>query len=260
MHISVDGREIPEQAILTELQYHPAASVDEAREAATRALVVRDLLLAEARRLGLEVDPAPGLEVEEGLIAALLEREVHTPEPDEATCRRYYEANRRRFRTEDLFEVSHILVPLDPEAPARLARDQAQDRAEGLIAELQAHPGRFAELASAHSACPSRNTGGSLGQVGRGQTVPEFEQALRGMDSGCLSPRPVESRYGFHVVLLHHRIEGRPLAFEAVAERIAGYLRERVRRRALAQYVAVLAGRADIRGIDLAGAQGPLVQ
>ena len=52
---------------------------------------------------------------------------------------------------------------------------------------------------------------------------------------------------------------GRDLPFDLVKGRIAEYLDEAVRRRALQQYVSVLAGRATVTGIDLAGS-GPLVQ
>jgi peptidyl-prolyl cis-trans isomerase C len=62
-----------------------------------------------------------------------------------------------------------------------------------------------------------------------------------------------------HVVRLDRRIDGRDLPFELVRERIAEYLDEAVRHRALSQYVSVLAGSARVTGIDLAGS-GPLVQ
>jgi peptidyl-prolyl cis-trans isomerase C len=80
------------------------------------------------------------------------------------------------------------------------------------------------------------------------------------MVPGTIHAEPVESRYGFHVVRLDRRIEGRELPFEMVHARIAEYLDEMVRRRALQQYVSVLAGRAVVTGIDLAPAAGPLVQ
>jgi peptidyl-prolyl cis-trans isomerase C len=61
-------------------------------------------------------------------------------------------------------------------------------------------------------------------------------------------------------VRLDRRIEGRQLPFELVHRRIAEYLDEAVRRRALQQYVSILAGRAQVTGVELAGANGPLVQ
>jgi peptidyl-prolyl cis-trans isomerase C len=75
-----------------------------------------------------------------------------------------------------------------------------------------------------------------------------------------LHREPVESRHGVHVVRLDRRIEGRQLPFELVHERIADYLDDAVQHRALQQYVSILAGRAELTGVDLSAARGPLVQ
>ena len=113
----------------------------------------------------------------------------------------------------------------------------------------------FAALAQEHSACPSAAQGGNLGQITNGQTTPEFERALLGLAPGEISAAPVATRYGFHIIRLERRIDGRVLPYEAVAERIADYLRESVQRRANAQYVARLASAARIEGIELASAE-----
>ena len=65
---------------------------------------------------------------------------------------------------------------------------------------------------------------------------------------------PVATRYGFHVIRLDRKHEGQTLPYEVVADRIANYLCDSVRRRADAQYIARLVSAAYIEGIDLAGA------
>ena len=75
-----------------------------------------------------------------------------------------------------------------------------------------------------------------------------------------MSQAPVETRYGFHVIRLQRRIDGRELPFESVRDKIAAYLADAVQRRALAQYVAILAGSADITGVDFGATRSPLVQ
>lgn len=250
--VSVNGVTIPRDAIARETQNHPAATPIDAWRAAARALAIRELLLQEARRINLAAAPLSDEEgrletVEEALIRQVVEIEVATPKADEAACRRYYDNNRARFRTAPLHEASHILLP----AADAGARRQARDRAAGLIAELQAQPERFAELARIHSACPSAAQGGNLGQIGPGQTVEEFEKALATAPVGRVAPEAVESRFGLHVVELARRIEGRDLPFEMVRDRIAGWLEEKVRRTALHQYISMLAARASVEGIDL---------
>jgi peptidyl-prolyl cis-trans isomerase C len=125
---------------------------------------------------------------------------------------------------------------------------------------LHRNPRRFAALARAHSRCPSREAGGYLGLVGHGQTTPEFERALSRLPVGVVPDYPVETRYGFHVVLIHARHEGRPLEFGACRERIAGYLRDHVRSRAISEYIRLLAASHHIEGFDLEAATGPRVR
>ena len=261
--VSVNGVAIGSADIVRETQHHPSADPDQAWELAARALAIRELLNQQVERLGIVAQPIADedgrVETEqEALYRQLIEKEVAVPSADEASCRRYYERNTRRFRTPDLSEAAHILLAAAPGDEA--ARTQAREAARALIAALRVRPGDFAALAAQHSACPSAGQGGSLGQLSPGQTVPEFDTALRGMTPGGVHPEPVESRYGIHVVRLDRRIEGRTLPFEMAHARIAEYLEERVRRRALQQYVSVLAGRAVVTGVDLAPAAGPLVQ
>jgi hypothetical protein len=156
VEVSVNGVVIPRDAIAREVQHHPASKPVEAWLSAARALVVRELLLQEARRVGLTATPLSDehgrRETEDdALIRRLIEREIATPEPDEESCRRYYEHRKHLFR--------------------------------------------------------SRKAGGS--------DVP-FEQA---------------------------------------ADRIADYLRESVKRRAIAQYIARLVSESEIAGIAIAGAE-----
>jgi peptidyl-prolyl cis-trans isomerase C len=255
--ISVNGVVIPRAAIAQETQHHPATKPLDAMKAATAALVVRELLLQEARRLAIPADPASDGEGrretdEEALVRGLVEREVRTPEADETACRRFYEQNRRRFRTPDIFEARHILLPAN--------QADSQEVAAAILARLAVAPAEFGKLALAHSACPSGQTDGNLGQLGPGQTVPEFEEALARIAVGTIHPEPVHTRFGWHIVALDRRIEGRDLPFELVQERIAGWMAEKVRRMAIQQYVSILAGKADIQGIDLAAATSPLVQ
>lgn len=260
--VSVNGTIIPREAIARETQNHPASKPIEAWQAAARALAVRELLLQEARRL--HIHPAPTSDAEgrretddEALIRQLVDREVSVPESDEATCLRYFEQNRKRFRSPDLLEVAHILIA----APREMeARNRAREQAASILRDLLANPASFDDLAKACSACPSGKLGGSLGQIGPGQTVPEFEAALAYVPVGTIGLELIESRYGFHIVRVDRRIEGRDLPFEFARPRIATYLAEHVRRTAIRQYLSLLAGRAVLEGVTLEAAQSPLMQ
>jgi peptidyl-prolyl cis-trans isomerase C len=57
----------------------------------------------------------------------------------------------------------------------------------------------FAAVAKRFSSCPSRKNGGDLGWFGKGQMVPEFEQAAFPADQGAVIG-PVKTQFGFHVI------------------------------------------------------------
>ena len=260
--VAVNDTIIANADIAREVQNHEGVSPIVAWEAATRALVVRELLSQRAQELSLVAEPRSenGLREteEEALIRMLLEAEVSTPTAEEADCRRYYQSNLARFRSQDLYEPLHILFKAARDDEAAYA--QAVTQAEIVLAEVQVAPDRFESIAKALSACPSSSDGGRLGQIARGDTTPEFEAALMPLEAGQICPEVVRTRYGMHVVRLDRKVRGAVLPFEQVHARIAAYLEASSSRRAVAQYVTLLAGQARISGFDIAGATSPLEQ
>lgn len=270
--ITVNGETIPESAIARETQYHSADNLDGARHKAATTLVLRRLMLQRAAILDIpgaqalaagEAEPAEPEEggaetLEEAVIRRLLEAEIATPEADEAACRRYYESNKDRLATPTRYRCAHILLAADPQD--RAAREMARDKAAGLIADLRESPGRFAELARLHSHCPSREQDGELGTVSTRELVREFATFLEDMAPPQLCPEPVPSRYGFHVLRLDAVYPGRVPPFEEVAGKIREFLTVRSWETAVQQYMKQLVGAAEITGIELSGADSPLVQ
>jgi peptidyl-prolyl cis-trans isomerase C len=235
------GLDLPEAAVAAELQYHPAASLEESRDKAVLALTVRDLLARRAIELGM-LDA--GSSDEASVVTAIedmLEAEIAVPPPSEADCEAWYGANSERLRSPDLFDASHILFAADPADPE--ARTAARDAAVAAIAEITAVPARFEAIAKERSACPSGASGGNLGQIVRGSTVPEFETYLFSLEEGEMCPEPVASRYGYHVIKLHRRAEGRVLPYGSVRARVARAVEELAWRAAFAAHLRKLASR-----------------
>jgi peptidyl-prolyl cis-trans isomerase C len=254
MDICVNGTVISEREIARETQYHPGKSLEEARRMAAEALVVRELLLQQLKRLNLDASDEP----EEAKIDALIASEVKTPSADIETCRRYYDTHQNRFRSPDLIEARHILIAAKGDGEQAFAT--ARLNAQNAIDVLKERPDQFPELARELSACPSAKQGGSLGQLTRGSTVPELDTFLFELEPGQLCPVPIRSRYGFHVLEVRQRIDGKTLPFESVQEKIATYLEERVWRQAVRQYNQLHIGSSNITGIELSGSASPLVQ
>jgi peptidyl-prolyl cis-trans isomerase C len=256
--VRVNGVEIMPEDIAQEIQHHPAPDAETAWHEAARALAIRELLLQEALALGLgaeaEADEDGSIETEEdALIAALLEREVMQERPGEAECRRVYEAQSARFRTPDLFEASHILI--ESQSGGDGAWEAALAQAKAIASGIGDDPARFAQAARTHSACPTGQQDGSLGQVRRGDLVPEVQAAIEALRPGETSREPVRSRHGWHVLRLAHRIEGRVLPFEAVREKIAEMLEARSWSIGTTRYVAALAARARLEGVVIQPAE-----
>ena len=101
-------------------------------------------------------------------------------------CEAYYNENKEQFK-EEMIRAAHILV-------------EEEEQANELLAAIEGGAD-FHELASANSKCPSGSRGGDLGDFGRGQMVPEFEQAAFALNIGEISG-VVKTQFGYHLIKL----------------------------------------------------------
>lgn len=132
---------------------------------------------------------------------------------DEA-ARQHYEANKARYQTPEQRSASHILVKAEADKAA------ARAKAEKLLAQVKATPGKFAELARQNSDDPgSAAQGGSLGSFTRDTMVKPFADAVFGMKVGEVSGL-VETEFGYHIIRLDGIIPGAAVAFDAVRAEI----------------------------------------
>ena len=255
----VNGVLIDTDEIANELQFHPAESAEQAVHKATEALVIKQLLLQKAMSLGIsgETQQKGDETADEAATRLVLQQEIVAPSANDGECQQYYQANQGKFKSAPLMEVSHILLAADPRDFE--ARQAVRERAEELIKQLSQTPAEFAHVARELSSCPSKEEGGSLGQISKGQTTPEFERQVFLLDEGlCLSP--IESRYGCHVVNINHKVEGEQKSFEDSKNQIKQYLHDQSYVRAVSQYISILMSEADIQGFDADAPATPLVQ
>ncbi len=243
--LRVAGKSIDEAQIAREMQMHRAATPQQAREEAAHTLVIRELVRFECERLNILPTPEDDETVEEAMVRQLLDREVTSPVPDQASLQRYFEANRDRLHQPDRAKIDHILLAAAPDDIA--ARLTARNQGEALIVQLRDQPGRFEEYAMLHSACPSRENGGALGWIERGDTVPEFERQIFMLREG-LAELTVETRYGHHIVRVVAFERGAPLSFEQAAPLISSYLETQARQNAIHDYLQGLRERYPVEG------------
>ncbi len=248
--VTVNGVMIDRTEIAQELQYHPAENKEDALFLATQALVVRELL-----KLAVLDDPSLGESAwekdEEQAISSLIDKNVQAANPDTQTCERYYQQNRADFKTDPIMSVRHILLACLPEdGDERLTLKKT---AYELIEQIKndSNPNaEFIQLARQHSACPSKEQGGELGVINKGQTVPEFESTLFKLEAG-LAPSPIESRYGFHIVEILDKQPGIQMTYEQVDAAIHNKLSQQAFHQSLCDYLFSLANEADIEGIEM---------
>lgn len=240
MTITVNGTTISEEQLQAEAaQYSDAPN---ARDAAAQELILRELLLQRAASLGLDTsDPSAA-------IGALFERELSVDAVDEAACLAFYEQYPERFARGESASASHILFSLSGE---ELADTLTRAKAEGVLADVQANPARFADLAREHSSCPSGQQGGDLGQFGRGQMVAEFEQAVFSTPAGEVTPQLVQTQFGYHIIQVTAREEGGKVSFEEIKGRLMEYLNDMAGREAMHRYLAGLVAQAQISGYTM---------
>ena len=194
-------------------------------------------------------------------IEALLEQQLVIPEPSEQACLRHYQAHAGNYSTGERVQLRHILFAVTPGVDVSLLRQ----RAEATLLDVRCHDGRpgddaFAAQARSLSNCPSGAEGGQLGWLTADACAPEFAKEIFGNKEVGVLPRLVHSRFGLHVVEVLGREPGQQRDFDAVRGAVAMTLRQSTYVTALRQYLSLLAGAADIEGVDIDGAETPLVQ
>ena len=254
--VIVNGVVIPEAAIAAESALHEDSP--DPLAAAAAALVLRRLIVDRARSRGLLTrdEPEPADPDLDDALDALLALEAAVPEPTEEELKRFHEKNHALFRVGERVHVAHILFAV---RNVRLA-EALRERAEGVLERCREEPDYFAAAARELSNCPSGARGGDLGWLSRGESVPEFERVIFAARETGLSPRPIPTRFGWHLLCLIARDEGRALPFEAARAQVAAYVGSRSRRRAGVQYLRRLASEASVRGVDLHLTAGWLMQ
>ncbi|HDQ40944.1 MAG TPA: peptidylprolyl isomerase [Desulfonatronum sp.] len=135
----------------------------------------------------------------------------------------YYAANAQEYSKPEQVRASHILIKIDPDAP----ETEANAARESLIALLlRLHEGEsFADLAREHSEDVSATQGGDLGWFGRGEMVPDFEEAAFTLQPGKTSD-PVRTAFGWHLIHVQDRRENATIPLDEVAPAIRAHLAE----------------------------------
>ncbi|WP_300588009.1 peptidylprolyl isomerase [Marivita sp.] len=160
------------------------------------------------------------------LAAQVIEGIVGDAITDEAVQAMYDETYLQGEQNEE-YNASHILVETEEEAAA-------------IVEELNGGAD-FAEVARAKSTGPSGPNGGQLGWFGAGMMVPEFQTAVEELEVGAISG-PVQTQFGWHVIILNEKRTIEAPALEAVR----GEIENQLSQQAVTQKIEELTSAADV--------------
>jgi peptidyl-prolyl cis-trans isomerase D len=167
----------------------------------------------------------------------------------------YYNQHRDQYRVAEQAKVSHILIKTPLAGPDGKVDEkgvaEAQKRAEDLLKQLKAGA-KFEDLARKYSEDPgSAKDGGSLGWIGKGRTVPEFEKAAFSLPKGQISDL-VKSSYGFHIIRVDDRQDAHMKTLEEVKDQIEPILKQQKAQDVAQKQADDLLQAAKAQGLDAA--------
>jgi peptidyl-prolyl cis-trans isomerase C len=235
------GRRLTRGQVVQELERLPGPSraylsAPDRKRQFVENMILNDLLFDEGKTDGFDRDPDIERQVNDlrkRLVVQKVMRKYQTPpEVTDDEARAYYEANKALYSTTQI-RASHILV-------------KDEETARALVAELRAHPERFADLAREKSTdTATAAKGGDLGFFAPGRMVPDFERVAFALPVGQLSD-VVKTQYGYHVILVTERKEGEQKPFEQVKEQIKATLRNRALQDQVQSHFDALKRQADV--------------
>ena len=266
------------------------AALPRLRERIVEELVMRQIMLGEVAKQGISLSDSEFAEIKNELAAELppgttldaymaetgttetemreqmavrkmiMAKAESVAKPSDEEIQKFYDENKEGFTQGESVAASHILIKVDPtddEAAKTAKRARLEDLRKQILAGAD-----FAELAQANSDCPSASSGGDLGSFGRGQMVPEFEDAAFSQPVGSVG-EIVETQFGFHLVKVTEHLEAKATDFGEAKTRISDILYSQKQQDVVKEYVEGLRTSADVQRFDeplTDDAEAPMLQ
>ena len=118
----------------------------------------------------------------------------------------FYKNYLKKFKVSKEFNASHILV-------------KEKKTASEIIKKLN-NKSNFTDLAKQFSIGPSGKNGGKLNWFGPGQMVQSFEEATFALNKGQITQKPVQTKFGFHIIILNDVRESKPKKLSEIEQQI----------------------------------------
>lgn len=216
----VDGEKITKKDLEAYAKYRQTASKQQISNpnALLQEMINREILYRKALKAKVGKQPGVKYLIEQQrrdlLIQALLRKSEVAKPIDEKEIKKIYA---EKIKTQKLkeYKVKHVLVKTEADAKT-------------VIAELDGGA-VFEDIAKNKSQGPSAKKGGSIGWVNPAQLkqMPAFAQAITEMEKGSTLKKPVQTRYGWHVIKLEDSRKLEPPAYNNVKKQIENALRQK---------------------------------
>ena len=220
-YASVDGENITKADVALVLQ-DPRIDFeklpDNAKKQVLEQIINKKLISKKAIADGIEKDTAfkdALAKMKEDLAFQVWQKnEISSIKVSDDELKDFYEKNKEKFVMPATLEASHILVKTEKEAKDIIKLlDKASNKSD-----------KFVELAKSKSVGPTGKNGGYLGKFPENQMVPEFSAAAKELEKNSYSKKPVQTQFGYHVILLKDKIESKSLSFNEVKGNISKML------------------------------------
>jgi peptidyl-prolyl cis-trans isomerase C len=209
----VNGKPVPKSRVDTVMERVKKQSAErgqplppDVEQRIKESVVVNEIFVQEAERRGLQGSAEFRTQMEfarQQLLVQLLREDVRKkiPVSDAEMKAEYEKAKTANTGTE--YQARHILV-------------EKEDEAKALIAQIKGGA-KFDELAKKHSKDPgSGQNGGDLGYSRADAYVPEFNKAMTELKKGEMTPTPVKTQFGYHIIKLEDSRQAQFPPFEEV--------------------------------------------
>ncbi len=243
---TVNGEPVRRAEVMAEMGALPAhyreLPLDQLYPVVLNRIIDGRLLLAEALERKLDDDPKVRQRVirlrNRMVQEELLDRHVRQQVTEEVVRERY-----ARYLEQN---------PTVRGVSARNILVETEEEARQVIEALKAGAD-FEALAKARSVGPTASRGGDLGRFGPDEMMRDISDAAFGMEPGTFSQEPVESPFGWHVILVEELSKVKPLSFEQVRDELVTALSKQV----IAELVAELRRDARITRFNIDGTAAP---
>ncbi|MFV0481647.1 MAG: peptidylprolyl isomerase [Campylobacteraceae bacterium] len=243
---TVDGQSVTDEDVALLLRNTPGAEYTtlpaDIKQQVLDQAIDRKILMANAVKSGIEkdkeyIDAINNIKNEVAL-EIWMKKEFDKIKVAESKTKAYYDANPNSFMQPERVKASHILVDTEADA-TKLIKELS-----GLKGEKLAD--KFADLARKNSKDPGGQNGGELGWFAQNQMVKPFADAAFALKKGEVSAKPVQTQFGYHIILIEDKQAPSKIEYNDVKANIEGMLKAEEFKTAVTDQVKKLREKAKI--------------